>query len=58
LISKKKSADDLALEMARYMMAGLPIPENLMDGLMAVVCEEEKAKRENNSKGSDQANSH
>lgn len=59
MANKTSKADDLAYEMARYMMAGLPIPDKLMEGLMAEVCEEEKAKHSaNDTKRSDKANSY
>lgn len=46
--------DEMAMEMANYLLIGKPIPEDLIDNLMASVCEEVKQERErdtaNNSK--------
>jgi hypothetical protein len=45
-LKKNTKAEDLSLDLARYMVAGLPMPDNLIDDLMKAVCEEEKQKRE------------
>lgn len=45
-------AEDLSMEIAKYIAVGLPIPGELMDNLMKVVCEDHKKEREG-SKPSD-----
>ena len=41
-----KSNEDLALEMANYILLDQPIPDSLIDDLMKGVCEEVKQERE------------
>jgi hypothetical protein len=50
----KKTSEDFAMEMANYVLLDMPIPEDLIDNLMAGVCEEVKQEREGRKAGNDQ----
>ena len=45
-MNKNNKAQDLADEIAKYIMVDLPIPTHLMDNLMAEVYEDVKQERE------------